>query len=100
MSFIGLKLNNFHLNYIIMDKPYKIIWKYKNDNRYAQYHVYIFVGDQFPELDNILKKIQNLNLFETLIQTTKDEIKKIENIYGEKWYKYFFNMYHSSFIIS
>ncbi len=83
-----------------MDRPYKIIWKYKNDNRYAQYNVYIFVGDQRTDLDNIFKKIQNLNLFETLIQLTTQEIKKMETSYGDRWYKYFFNMYHTSFMIS
>ncbi len=49
-----------------MDRPYKIIWKFKNDNRYAQYHVYIFIGDLHPDIDPILTKMQNLNLFETL----------------------------------
>lgn len=83
-----------------MDKPYKIIWKFKNDNRYAQYHVYIFVGNLHPELDGILKKMKNLNLFETFIQLTNQEIKKLENNYGPKWYRYFFNMYHSTFMIS
>lgn len=83
-----------------MDRPYKVIWKFKNDNRYAQYHVYIFVGDIHPELDPILKKMQNLNLFETFIQLTNQEIKKMELTYGEKWYRYFFNMYHSTFMIS
>lgn len=83
-----------------MDKPYKVIWKYKNDNKYAQYHVYIFIGNLRPELDNILKKIQNLNLFDTFIQLSNQDIKKLEKRYGERWYKYFFNMYHSSFMIS
>lgn len=83
-----------------MDRPYKVIWKFKNDNRYAQYHVYVFVGDIHPELDPILKKMQNLNLFDTFIQLTNQEIKKMEATYGEKWYKYFFNMYHSTFMIS
>ena len=83
-----------------LDSPYKVIWKFKNDNRYTQYHIYIFVGDMHPELDPILKKIQYLNLFETFIQLTTQEIKKMESIYGSKWYKYFFNMYHSTFMIS
>src|SRR5688572_30784568 len=83
-----------------MDRPYKVIWKFKNDNRYAQYHIYIFVGDLHPELDAILKKIQNLNLFDTFIQLTNQEIKILENAYGDRWYRYFFNMYHSTFMIS
>lgn len=83
-----------------MDKPYKVIWKYKNDNRYPQYHVYIFVGNLRPGLDSILKKMQNLNLFETLIQLSNQDIKKLESAYGELWYKCFFTMYHSTFMIS
>jgi len=83
-----------------MDKPYKVVWKYKNDNRYPQYHVYIFVGDLRPNLDGILKKMQNLNLFETFIQLPNQDIKKLEDAYGELWYKYFFTMYHSTFMIS
>jgi hypothetical protein len=83
-----------------MNKPYKVIWKFKNDNRYAQYHIYIFVGDLRPELDEILKKMQNLNLFDTFVQLTNQEIKLLENTYGDKWYKCFFNMYHTTFMIS
>jgi hypothetical protein len=83
-----------------MDKPYKVIWKYKNDNRYPQYQVYIFVGNLRSGLDNILKKMQNLNLFETLIQLSNQDIKKLELAYGDLWYKYFFTMYHSTFMIS
>ncbi|VBB18004.1 early transcription factor VETF large subunit [Yasminevirus sp. GU-2018] len=83
-----------------MEKPYKVIWKYKNDNRYPQYHTYIFIGNHRPELDSILKKIQNLNLFETFVQLTNQEIKKLETAYGDRWYKCFFNMYHSTFMIS
>jgi hypothetical protein len=29
-----------------MDKPVRIIFKYKNDNKRKQYHTYIFVGKQ------------------------------------------------------
>jgi hypothetical protein len=83
-----------------MDKPYKVIWKYKNDNRYAQYHVYVFVGNLRTNLDSIFKKIADLSLFETLIQLNPTEIKKLENAYGEEWYKCFFNMYHTAFMIS
>ena len=83
-----------------MDKPYKVIWKYKNDNRYPQYNVYIFVGNLRPGLDGILKKMQNLNLFETFVQLSNQDIKKLEAAYGELWYKYFFTMYHSTFMIS
>ena len=83
-----------------MDKPYKVIWKYKNDNRYVQYHMYIFVGNLRPELDPIYNKIEKLNLFDTWMQLSLSEIKKLDDAYGEDWYKYFFNMYHTAFMIS
>ena len=83
-----------------MDKPYKVIWKYKNDNRYAQYHVYVFVGNLRSNLDPIFKKIEELNLFDTFMQLNPSEIKKLEDAYGEEWYKCFFNMYHTAFMIS
>jgi hypothetical protein len=83
-----------------MDRPYKVIWKYKNDNRYAQYHVYVFVGNLRSNLDSIFKKIEDLNLFETLIELSPNEIKKLDDAYGDDWYKCFFNMYHTAFMIS
>jgi len=83
-----------------MDKPYKVIWKYKNDNRYTQYAVYIFVGSLRSNLDPIFKKIENLNLFDTLMQLSMAEIKKLEEAYGTDWYKSFFNMYHTAFMTS
>src|SRR5947209_6666307 len=83
-----------------MNKPYKLIWKFKNDNRYTQYHIYIFIGDLHTELDSILKKIATLNLFETLIRLSKEEIGRMESVYSSKWYRYFFNMYHTAFMVS
>ena len=83
-----------------MDRPYKVIWKYKNDNRYAQYHVYVFVGNLRSNLDSIFKKIEDLNFFETLTELSPNEIKKLEDAYGDDWYKSFFNMYHTAFMIS
>ena len=77
-----------------MDKPYKVIWKYKNNNRYNQYQVYIFVGKYVKNLDNIFKKIRDMDLFDTLISLTKQETKKLVSTYGEEWYRGFFNMYH------
>lgn len=81
-------------------QPYKVIWKYKNDNEYTQYHTYIFIGDLHAELDNIFKKMQNTNFFDTLIQLSNNDIKKLENTYDEFWYRYFFNMYHLAFMIT
>ncbi len=40
-----------------MNKPYKIIWKYKNENKRTQYNTYIFLGSTIPKnIKNILKK--------------------------------------------
>ncbi len=83
-----------------MDKPFKVIWKYKNDNRYTQYNTYIFIGELHKNLDPILKTMELLNFFDTLIQLNKQDIKKLEDVYGDKWYNYFFNMYHIAFMIS
>ena len=79
---------------MILNKPYKVIWKYKNDNKYQQYHTYIFVGNVSKQISDILDKITKLNLFDTLMQLDNEEIKKLVEQYGEFWYKYFFNMYH------
>lgn len=83
-----------------MNRPYKLIWKYKNNNRYVQYNTYIFVGDVTSDIKKILDKIKNLSLSETFIQINKGDIKKMENLYGNKWYAYFFNMYHIGYSIS
>ena len=85
---------------MILNKPYKVIWKYKNDNKFQQYHIYIFVGNISKQISDILDKIEKLNLFESLIQLNNDEIQILIKQYGEFWYKYFFNMYHCLFIIS
>jgi len=81
-----------------MDKPYKVIWRFKNENRYVQYHVYIFVG-ALHGLDNIFKKIENLTLTDTLLQLSEQDMLKIVENYGDKWYKYFFNTYHIAYQI-
>jgi hypothetical protein len=78
----------------MMDKPYKIIWKYKNDNRYVQYNINIFVGNVDKKLKKILEKIQNLNLFDSLIGINIQESKLLQETYGEDWYKYFYNTHH------
>jgi hypothetical protein len=83
-----------------MDKPYKLIWKFKNNNRYVQYHTYIFIGKVSSSIMSILNKIKELSLFESLVKLDKNEIVSLEKKYGEKWYNSFFNMYHISFTIS
>lgn len=82
-----------------MDEPLKILFRYKNNNRRTQYHTYIYVGDISNNLLKILKKIQDKTFYETFIFLTADEIKSLENYYGDKWYTKFFNTYHINFSI-
>ena len=77
-----------------MNDPIKVIWKYKNDNRRTQYLVYIFIGNVSKSIKKILDKIQNLNLYDTLLQLTKEEYTQLEKLYGLNWYTKFFNLYH------
>jgi hypothetical protein len=83
-----------------MDDPMKIIWKYKNNNRRIQYAMYIFVGQVSNPIKKILEKIEDLNLYNTLITLTKQEYSTLEKQYGELWYTFFFNTHHIDNIIS
>lgn len=83
-----------------MNDPIKIIYKYKNDNRKNQYQYYIFVGSLLStNLLKILKKIQDLNFFDTLVNITENDINILTDFYGEYWYKYFFILEHLTFSI-
>ena len=83
-----------------MNSPIKIIYKYKNDNRKNQYQYYIFIGSLLqPNLLKVLKKIQDLNFFDTLVSLSDKEIELLINFYGEFWYKYFFITEHLLFSI-
>jgi hypothetical protein len=79
-----------------MSDPIKIIWKYKNNNNRIQYNTYIFVGKLVPEkIKTILEKIKNYNFYDTLINLANgNDYKELTTFYGEKWYTYFFNVYH------
>ena len=79
--------------------PVKIIYKYKNDNKKTQNLIYIYVGNEGREYEDIFKKIKNLNLYETFISLSVKEIKRLEKGFGNKWFSYFFNTYHISFIL-
>jgi hypothetical protein len=78
-----------------MRDPIKIIWKYKNKNRKQQYQVYIFVGNVKKNILEILDKIKDLSLYNTLIKLSKQEYQTLEEMYGEKWYIKFFNSFHT-----
>ena len=80
---------------IIMDNPVKIIYKYKNVKRHIQYQVYIFVGNLVDSLIiKIFNKVQDLNLYDTLIILTSKELQLITSTYGEYWYRKIFISHH------
>ena len=83
-----------------MSDPVKILWKYKNNNRRVQYNLYIFIGNTPKSIDNILEKIKNLNMYNSLITLTVEEHKQMNAIYSEKWYEKFFNINHINFSLS
>jgi len=77
-----------------MNEPVKVIWKYKNNNRRTQYNQYIFIGEVPSSVMKVLKQIELLSFYDTLVTLNKDDYKILEKKYGEQWYKYFFNNYH------
>jgi len=80
--------------------PIKVIWKYKNENRRTQYNTYIFVGNMRDDIMKILEKIKNMNLFTMFTSLSKQEYEKMEKVYGNFWYKKFYNMYHIYYTIN
>lgn len=80
--------------------PIKLIYKYKNNNKKNQYITYIYVGEIAKKYENILKKIENLNLYDTLITLTRDEELKLMNGFGDLWMTKFFNIYHISAFVN
>jgi len=82
-----------------MNDPVKVIWKFKNNNRRVQYLTYVFIGDVPSDIKKPLDKIKDLNLYDTFIQLSKAEYKKLEDKYGNRWFNKFFNTYHINFTI-
>lgn len=82
-----------------MDDPMKIIYKYKNNVKRTQYHLYVFIGDVPTNVMKILKKIQDKQLYEIWISLDTDELRTLVKFYGEYWYKKLFNTYHINFTI-
>ena len=78
-----------------MNTPLKIIHKYKNFNKKIQYNILIFVGSLLSEsLNNILLKIKDKNLFNSLTELNDVEINLLIKQYGEYWYTFFFPNKH------
>ncbi len=80
--------------------PIKLIYKYKNTNRKNQYLTYIYVGELGKKYESILKKIEDLNLFDTLVALTRDEENKLIEGFGDLWMTKFFNIYHISAFVN
>jgi len=80
-------------------EPVKIIFRYKNNNGAIQYHTYIYLGEISNEVNKILNKIKNEDLFRSLDLLNVGEIKTLEDNFGENWYSYFFNIHHISYTI-
>jgi len=51
-------------------------------------------------IKKILKKIKDLNLFDTLIILSEAENNTMKKYYGDYWYNYFFNYKHVEFSIN
>jgi hypothetical protein len=77
-----------------MDRPLKIIYQYKNNNNSKQYYLYIFVGNITSDIMSILKKIKDLDLFDTLKTLSEKDIRKLIYFYGKHWYRNFFISHH------
>lgn len=81
-----------------MDDPIKVIYKYKNNNKKIQYHIYIYVGDiMSKEVISILEKIKKKNFFDSLLLLSDKEQKIMVKEYGEYWYEKFFNSHHINY---
>ena len=78
-----------------MNDPVKLIYKYKNINKRSQYQLFIYVGYLLDDsIKKILLKIKKLNFYDTLIELSMKEIDQLSNVYGIKWYTYFFLVDH------
>ena len=94
------KARNIYEDIKIKLEPIKVILKYKNNNRKNQYETYIFVGSFGKTYQKIFKRIENLSLYETLKEITKEEENILTNAYGDFWITKFFNIYHISYFIN
>ena len=74
-----------------MNDPIKLIYKYKNLNKRIQYQLFIFLGFNISnEIKLILEKIKNLNFYDALMELSVKEYEKLQNYYGDLWFKNFY----------
>lgn len=78
-------------------KIFKVIWKYKNENKKKQYQILIYLGKTDEKIKKILEKIKQKNLYDSLTSLEEKDENLLINEYGEKWYLIFFNKYHINF---
>jgi hypothetical protein len=84
-----------------MDDPIKVIYKYKNNKRRTQYHFYVFVGNMIsPDVAKALRKIHDLNLYDTLVGVSPKESAILSRQYGDKWYLKFFVSEHVTHMVA
>jgi len=63
--------------------------------------MYVYVGLIGKRYEHIFKRIENLNLHDTLLEITLAEEKELNNGFGDFWMTKFFNIYHiTSFVLS
>ena len=82
-----------------MNKPFKIIFKYKNSNGSIQYNPYIFIGNVSTGINSVLNKFTKIPFISTLKNLSKSDLKQLTTFYGEYWYKYFFIYNHLEYSI-
>jgi len=81
-------------NKITLYKPFKIIYRYKNETRKVQYAYYLYLGNVPNNIRRILTKIKNLTFFQTLLELSPDEINILEKYYDIYWYENIFLSSH------
>ena len=64
---------NIYSDFEYRIEPIKLIYKYKNINRKNQYLTYIFLGVLGKKYGKILNRIENLNIYDTLLEITSEE---------------------------
>ena len=78
-----------------MNNPIKIIHKYKNNNRYVQYNINIYIGNVDPNILKILNSFKELPFIEMLQAIDTGDYNTLEKFYGSNtWYNFFFNIHH------